>query len=394
MKQKILNMLVALTAMVGSASAQTLSIASIKAEAGAQEELVVTGASLSGQTALQFNLSLPAGITLNEAAITKGAAASGHELSVSTLSSGDRLFVLYGMNLDTFKDGELLRIPITIGDNAKSGEGSLTTVRFATTEAVSNAGTDTKFNVTVQEPAPEGFSNSKLYTLTCKRGGLAMNAEGTGLTVDNTRTDLPEADKRFAIITYNNAQYLYSPTMKQYLLADGSFVSRLGSAITFDDSKADGEYKYMLSTQGTNGEIWYFNNNGSGKIVINSWDTPDDGNRWLIEPVADFDPTEALAMASNQTYMVTYEVLYDGKVVATATEEVASGNALPAPPTSLKNEYITLSKSGTHPTTVTQDVTVKFTATWNGPFEFSAPITTWASRTVNRTIPRLMRTMS
>ena len=87
MKQKILNMLVALTAMVGSASAQTLSIASIKAEAGAQEELVVTGASLSGQTALQFNLSLPAGITLNEAAITKGAAASGHELSVSTLSS-------------------------------------------------------------------------------------------------------------------------------------------------------------------------------------------------------------------------------------------------------------------------------------------------------------------
>ena len=385
MKQKILNMLVALTAMVGSASAQTLSIASIKAEAGAQEELVVTGASLSGQTALQFNLSLPAGITLNEAAITKGAAASGHELSVSTLSSGDRLFVLYGMNLDTFKDGELLRIPITIGDNAKSGEGSLTTIRFATTEAVSNAGTDTKFNVTVQEPAPEGFSNSKLYTLTCKRGGLVMNAEGTGLAAGQTRTDAPEADKRFAIITYNNAQYLYCPTMKQYLLADGSFVSRLGSPVTFDESKADGEYKYMLSTQGTNGEIWYFNNNGSGKIVINSWDTPDDGNRWLIEPVADFDPTEALAMASNQTYMVTYEVLYDGKVVATATEEVASGNALPAPPTSLKNEYITLSKSGTHPTTVTQDVTVKFTATWNGPFEFSKNVSTakWYNMTIH-----------
>ena len=59
MKQKMLNMLVALTAMVGSASAQTLSIASIEAEAGTQAELVVTGASLSGQTALQFNLSLP-----------------------------------------------------------------------------------------------------------------------------------------------------------------------------------------------------------------------------------------------------------------------------------------------------------------------------------------------
>ena len=139
MKQKMLNMLVALTAMVGSASAQTLSIASIKAEAGAQEELVVTGASLSGQTALQFNLSLPEGITLDEAAITKGTAASGHELSVSTLSSGAHLFVLYSINLDTFKDGELLRIPINIkGD----GTAKLHKVRFADTNAVSHAGKD------------------------------------------------------------------------------------------------------------------------------------------------------------------------------------------------------------------------------------------------------------
>ena len=371
-----------ITLLTCSVMGQTLSIQSIEAKAGEQATLTVNLSGATSMTALQFNLALPEGVIVAEGTPTLGTATNGHTLDVETLENGDRLFVLYSMDLNTFRDGQLLYFPVTIGDNAKSGEGSLTTVRFATTEAVSNAGTDTKFNVTVQEPAPEGFSNSKLYTLTCKRGGLVMNAEGTGLAAGQTRTDAPEADKRFAIITYNNAQYLYSPTMKQYLLADGSFVSRLGSAITFDDSKADGEYKYMLSTQGTNGETWYFNNNGN--IVINSWDTPDDGNRWLIEPVADFDPTEALAMASNQTYIVTYEVLYDGKVVATATEEVASGNALPAPPTSLKNEYITLSKSGTHPTTVTQDVTVKFTATWNGPFEFSKNVSTakWYNMTI------------
>ena len=68
---------------------------------------------------------------------------------------------------------------------------------------------------------------------------------------------------------------------------------------------------------------------------------------------------------------VTYAVRYEGKVVATATEKVAKGNTLPVAPASLTNDFVTLTKSGTHPTTVTKDVTVYFTATWNGPFEFS-----------------------
>ena len=136
-----------------TAYAQTLSIAPIEAEAGAQAELVVTGESISNATALQFNLTLPEGITLNEAAITKGAAASGHELSVSTLDSGERLFVLYNMNLDAIGNGELLRLPITIGQNTTGGNAQLTTVRFASTEAVSTAGSNVSaaINVTTDE---------------------------------------------------------------------------------------------------------------------------------------------------------------------------------------------------------------------------------------------------
>jgi len=153
----------------------------------------------------------------------------------------------------------------------------------------------------------EGFNNQTLYTLTCKHGALVMNAEGTGLAAGQTRTDAPEEDKRFAIITYNGKRYLYSPSVKQYLLADGSFVSRLGSPITFDDSKAEGEYKFMISTPGTNGETWYFNNN-NGNIDINSWGTPDDGNRWLIEScVLNIDLSEALALAAEQPVTITAE---------------------------------------------------------------------------------------
>ncbi len=375
--KRILHILLALTAIVGSASAQSLSVQPIEAQTGEQTELVVSLTGGTSATALQFNLKLPEGISANANNATLGSATDGHTLNVEPLNNGDLLFILYSMDLKTFKDGELLRIPVTAGNSATNATGQLYTVRTATSEAVSHTCSDTQFDVVVTEPAPEGFSNNKLYTLTCKRGGLVLNADATGLAAGQTRTDAPESDKRFAIITYEGAQYLYSPVNKQYLLYDGSFVSRLGSPITFDDTQADGEYKYMLSTQSEGGETWFFNNNGN--IVINGWSFADDGNRWLIEPVADFDPSEALALAGAQNFTVTYQVTYEGNVVATATAEVAKGNALPAVPASLNNGFVTLAKSGTHPTTVTKDVTVNFTAKWNGPFQFTKTLNdaTW-----------------
>ena len=377
MKQRMTHVLIVLATIVGKVNAQSLSVQPIEVQVGEQTEMVInlTGGAIA--TALQFNLQLPEGISVDAYSATLGSATDGHTLNVEPLNNGDLLFILYSMDLKAFKDGELLRIPVTAGNSATNATGQLYTVRTSSAEAVSHTCSDTQFDVVVTEPAPEGFCNNKLYTLTCKRGGLVLNADATGLAAGQTRTDAPESDKRFAIITYEGAQYLYSPVNKQYLLYDGSFVSRLGSPITFDDSQADGEYKFMLSTQNENGETWYFNNNGN--IVICDWGWADDGNRWLIEPVADFDPSEALALAGAQNFTVTYQVTYEGNVVATATAEVAKGNALPAVPASLNNSFVTLTKSGTHPTTVTKDVTVNFTATWNGPFQFTKTLNdaTW-----------------
>ncbi|MDY6249372.1 MAG: hypothetical protein SPL55_08120 [Prevotella sp.] len=169
MKQKLLNMLVALAAMVGSASAQTLSIAPIEAQTGTKAEIVVNASGVAGMTALQFNLQLPEGITLDEAAIAKGSSANSHELSVSTLSSGDRLFVLYNMNLNPFKDGELLRLPITVNGDVGTKTGRIRLFRTATPEAVSHARPNAEFTITVKEtsgidslspnPAPKGKGN-------------------------------------------------------------------------------------------------------------------------------------------------------------------------------------------------------------------------------------------
>ena len=152
MKRRILSTMVALAAIVGGAQAQTLTVQPTEAQTCEQTELVVSLTGGTAMTALQFNLQLPEGVTLDEAAIAKGEAAGGHTLSISTLDGGDRLFVLYSMNLDTFGDGCLLRLPVTAPTEAGTFSGRLYTVRTASVgggEAVSHTAQDAAFTVTV-----------------------------------------------------------------------------------------------------------------------------------------------------------------------------------------------------------------------------------------------------
>ena len=152
MKRRILQTIVALLAIADGATAQTLSVASVEATKGGQTELVVSASGMTGVTALQFNLALPQGITLNESAITKGEAASGHTLLVQTLDNGDRLVVIYHTDLGLVSNGTLLRLPITVGQQTGSFSGSLYTVRTANTEAVSQSCDNATFTMTVTEP--------------------------------------------------------------------------------------------------------------------------------------------------------------------------------------------------------------------------------------------------
>ncbi|MBR2153951.1 MAG: dockerin type I repeat-containing protein [Bacteroidaceae bacterium] len=133
-----------------SVTAQTLSVAPVEADLGGKTELVVSGSSISAMTALQFNLTFPEGVTLDETKITKSSRVSGHELVTRTLADGSRLFVLYNMNKALLADGELLRLPVSVGGETGTLEGGLTKVRTATTEAVSHAAGDVAFTVTIK----------------------------------------------------------------------------------------------------------------------------------------------------------------------------------------------------------------------------------------------------
>ena len=179
-------MIIALLALAGSTTAQSLTVQGIEAEAGEQATLSVSVTGATAVTALQFNLALPEGVILAGNEATQGAATNGHTLDVETLDNGDHLFILYSMDLNTFKDGELLRIPVTIGSNAKSSEGSLYTVRFSTTEAVSSESNNSSFTLEVQD-IDDAIESMKIEHNDVKEifnlGGQRLNAKHRGVNV-------------------------------------------------------------------------------------------------------------------------------------------------------------------------------------------------------------------
>ncbi len=159
MKQKILLLATALAGLWGTAQAQTLSVIPITVDAEEQTELCVNIEGATSMTALQFNLALPEGFAFkqNEGnyGIELGTATAGHTLSVSELTSGELLVVLYNMNLNTFKDGTLLTLPLVAGAEPGTSNGALAKVRMATTSAESNALDNVNFSATINAAAFE-----------------------------------------------------------------------------------------------------------------------------------------------------------------------------------------------------------------------------------------------
>ena len=164
----------------------TIVLAAISCSLAAQEltlqpsgtELVVNANVVSSMTALQFNLELPNGTSITNDA-TLGTATDEHTLCIETLDNGDCLFILYSMNLNTFKDGEVLRIPINI-----NGEGTarLYNVRFADTDAMSYAGKENATGIASPKSSPKR-KDLKIYNL----AGQRLNKMQRGINIKDGR---------------------------------------------------------------------------------------------------------------------------------------------------------------------------------------------------------------
>jgi len=91
--------------------------------------------------------------------IATGAATNGHALKVEELTNGDLLVFIYNMDLNPFGDGELLRIPVSIGSEATGGRGSLDNVCMSTPDAVSHRLDRVEYTVTVVHATLKGDVN-------------------------------------------------------------------------------------------------------------------------------------------------------------------------------------------------------------------------------------------
>jgi hypothetical protein len=226
------------------------------------------------------------------------------------------------------------------------------------------------------EPAePVEFANNKLYTISCKRGDLILSYDYKGLEAGQSAWwTVYDYEKQFAIINIEGTYYLYNPYLKKYLRTGyserGEWIEALGSPIFFDTYHPDGEYLYMISTLTETGNTCWLNNN-STTIVINNYSTPDDGDRWKITEVGEFDPTEALALASTSLYAVTNRYIFNGEVIGEESRQLPKGSALPAPSGEWSNAFVKLTQPANMPSSVQEDVTLDYQVEWYGPFEFT-----------------------
>ena len=183
---KLINTL-ALTAIAVVASAQTLSVGTVEGKVGEQATLTVSLSDAASATALQFNLSLPAHVTVNESGCALGNAAMNHTLSVNKMDDSNYLFVMYSMDFTALTDGTLLTIPVTIGNGAATGNGNLNTVRSAKSDAVSQQHQNASFAVNVTTAVESVKSDIKKDAVIYNVRGQKLTSPQKGINIIDKR---------------------------------------------------------------------------------------------------------------------------------------------------------------------------------------------------------------
>ena len=221
------------------------------------------------------------------------------------------------------------------------------------------------------------LSNNKAYIIRCDRGALLTKDGTIGSTSHSTLHDAAPAN--FAILSYEDFNYIYSVADKKFVLNNGS-LAEMPSHGTFDAIQMTLQTApYFLFTFKIDDDTTYgLNTNGTGALngcVINSWVTPDPGDQYYMIEAADFDPTAALAELEayfHPSYFVTYVVKdTEGNTIFTSEPQPTTLNAkITTLPADFQRSFYTYNEVDV--TISETDTNVEFTATWEGPFEISA----------------------
>ena len=221
------------------------------------------------------------------------------------------------------------------------------------------------------------MDNTQAFTLTAGRGTFASNADGTILVKADAK-NAKDTKQQFAFVKKNNESttyYIYNISAGKFVGGDvqsnvplsnigAEFELTLISGQTGDKETYNG--KWMIKKANESNWLMF---NGSFISQITNYSSPDDGDAFEIaDAVA---ATEAIqnAVALLNTVDVTYNVTFNGSVVASASGKAVIGQT-PELPASLNNGlYNYTNTTGGDVTNATTEIT--FNATWNGPFDLS-----------------------
>ena len=204
-------------------------------------------------------------------------------------------------------------------------------------------------------------NNKAYYVTTMDRGAWFVANSGTAITsttVAGFAPSMSDVKQQFAFLTYGTTgiYHLYS-------VSEGKFVSRgdeasnkrtkltseLGDNVTLL-ATTNANYPFVVALQ--DGAYHMGISNGYDPAVITFWNSlTDAGNQVQIREVADFDPTEAMAILEAEystTVTVTYSV-YDGETFVESQKVVQDKNSAVSVPNALKKNtwYYDYTPSGT-----------------------------------------------
>ncbi len=253
---------------------------------------------------------------------------------------------------------------------------------------------DTDCTITVTRTGKEGFilkvgdlSNYKVYTIsTYDRGSFYVPADSTqvtGTTKANVSVDPTSTTQQFAFIEYESNYYLYSVSESKFISKSDRYTTltaQPGDNVTLLASSGSTTHPVVVALQ--DGAYQMGVSNGYTPAVITFWnDVSDGGNRVLLTPVDDFDPTAALQALENYfhpSYFVTYVVKdTEGNTLFTSDAEATT---LGANITTLPSEYQRSAFYTYNTVDVTiadANTTVEFTATprTDAPIQFTEDAT-------------------
>lgn len=271
-----------------------------------------------------------------------GAETTGTFAPVEAVSAGSWTFTFNDNNIDFTSGG----YHINRSSGVMHGWGSAIALQIYNAEEIKLVG------------AISDFSNNKAYYVTTyDRGAWFVPLDGTAITSTSKAgfaASMSDTKQQFAFLTYGTTDvyHLYSVSEKKFVSKSGNYTtltSEIGENVTLL-STTNASYPFVVALNDGANQMGI--SNGYDPAVITFWnDVNDGGNQVQIREVADFDPTEAMAIleaAYSTTVNVTYEV-YDGETLVESQKVVQDKNSAVAIPAALQKNswYYDYAASGT-----------------------------------------------